>query len=343
MVTGRLDQVISLSRDVLDRLERGDRLSQILPQARLVARLVGDWRHIHWLDFEIYGAANVPGQKRPLQTAEERNGFKIFWDLHAVKDPRSITVDDVISKWRSRADPDEEKDALIPGSIPGIERLIETYREPDEYLKVARPDESLQLITYHADDVNMLQRVRDCVHRFISDIWISKSEEKENIEIIGSDYRLVIDNLDALDTGVGQELVSALGLLRSDNPADWSAAALVCRNVILQLGRTLFPSEEETYESQLLGKSLDLKGEREKNRLTAFVDWHWRQAEAGVKKKLEQLSSLLDRVYSKGSQGKQRLRHAEAQQLVVDTFDLVSSLDALTELEPVKAEPSNTG
>ena len=341
MANTRLDQIVGLSRAVLDRLERGHTLSDVLSQARVVVQLSGERNHVRWLEFEIYGASDVPGQKKPLQTAEERNGFKIFWELRAVKDPRGITVDDAISKWRSRADPDEKKDALIPGSIAGIERAIETYREPGEYLKVARPDESLQLIAFHADDMNMLQRVRDYLHAFISGVWISKIEEKENIDFLGPDYRLVIDNLDALDTGVGQELGSALGLLRSDNPADWSAAALVCRNVILQLGRTLFPSEEETYESQLVGKSLGLKGEREKNRLTAFVDWHWRQAEAGVKKKLEQLPSLVERIYSKGSQGKQRLRHTEAQQLVVDAFDLVSSLDGLVGLEPVHAEQSN--
>ncbi len=58
---------------------------------------------------------------------------------------------------------------------------------------------------------------------------------------------------------------------------------------------------------------------------------------------LERLPALVERIYSKGSQGKQRIRHAEAQQLVVDAFDLVSSLDALAGLEPVQVKPSNAG
>lgn len=344
MEATRLDQIIGLSRAVLDRLDRGDTLSQILAQARAVAELAGDQKHVCWLDFEIYGVGSVPGQKTPLKTAEEREGFALFWQLHAVQDARTITVRDAVERWDSRAEYDpKNKNFLLVHGIASIETMIQTYKEPDEYTAAWNPDRALQFHTLHMDHISIIQRVRDYLYRFISGIWVSATEEKRNVELLGPDYRLVIQNLDALETGVGQQLLSALGLLRSDNPADWSLAALGCRNVILELGRTLFPSKDETYHSELLQKSLDLKGEREKNRLSAFIDWHWRQAEEGAKKQLERLPALVERIYSKGSQGKQRIRHAEAQQLVVDAFDLVSSLDALVGLEPVQVKPSNAG
>lgn len=188
-----------------------------------------------------------------------------------------------------------------------------------------------------------MQRVRNYLHRFVSDIWISSIEEKTNQELLGPDYRLVINSLDALETGVGQELLSALGLIKSQNPADWSAAALVCRNVILKLGRTLFPAQLDTYESSLAGKTLNLKGEKELNRLCAFIDCHWRQADDPSKRELERMDELARLAYGRASRGKRgtELRHADAQQLVVDTFDLVSSLGSLVGFEPVQAEPSN--
>jgi len=208
----RLQGIIDRARAVLDRLEQGEKLSSMLSQARVVAELSGDRRHVHWLDFEIYGVGNVPSQKTPLQTAEERAGFEIFWDLHAVKDPRSLTVDQVLESWTRRADPDDRKDSLDPSSVAGLERTIATWTEPDEYFRVSRPDTALQMIANYSNKVDSLQRARDYLHRFVSDVWISAKQERDNIELLGPDYRLIVDDLNALGTGVGNELLSALGL-----------------------------------------------------------------------------------------------------------------------------------
>lgn len=345
MATIRLDQIVGLSRAVLDRLERGDRLSEVLSQARVVAQLSDERKHVRWLDFEIYGVGDVPGQKTPLQTAEERDGFNIFWNLHAVQDPRGVTLDGVIESWEKREEPDNEKDSLDPNSVADIERSIEAYREPDDHFQASKPDTALQFRLTYLSKRNILQRVRDYLHAFISDVWISKTDEKENIKLLGPDYRLVVHNLDALATGVGQELLAALGLLRSTNPADWSAAAVVCRNVILKLGRTLFPLVADNYDSALAGRTLDLTGEKEKNRLCAFIDCHWRDADGTGKRELERLDQLARRIYDEASRGKRgtELRHAEAQQLVVDAYELVSSLGGLVGLEPVEPQLSDPG
>lgn len=345
MSLGQLDLLIQLSRNVLDRMERGDELSDILPQARAVAEMSGNKKHVHWLDFEIYGVGDVPGQATPLRTVDERQGFQVFWDLHAVEDARDLTVDEVSKRWTSKADPETDKAVMLPSSISGLERMVKNYQEPDEHTKAFAPDTSLQFTVLHSQHQDLLQRVRNYLHRFVSDIWLSSIEEKSNQQLLGPDYRIVINSLDALETGVGQELLSALGLIKSLNPADWSAAALVCRNVILKLGRTLFPAQLDTYQSSLAGKTLNLKGEKELNRLCAFIDCHWRQADDPSKRELERLDELARLAYGRASQGKRgtELRHADAQQLVVDTFDLVSSLGSLVGFEPVEPQLSDAG
>jgi len=123
--------------------------------------------------------------------------------------------------------------------------------------------------------------------------------------------------------------------IRSDNPADWSAAALQCRNVVQELGRTLFPVDFPEYESKMLGKTLGLRGEREKNRLSAYIDHHWGNADEKQRKDFVRCSRLVESIYAKGSGGKRRVRRDEAQALVVDTFELVATLDDTTGLEPV--------
>lgn len=337
MATSRLDRLVDLSRAVLNRLERGDRLGDMLPQARLVADLWGDKKHVHWLDFEIYGLTHVPFLPLPLTTPEQKQGCLIFMELHSVQDVRDLTVDAVIERWKSKEEYDPKRDSIMPHSVAEIERSVEQFRQPDEYFMATRPDEALQLQAYQDQQLDVVRRVRDYLHRFVGEIWERAVEEKENIALLGPDYRIVTDNLDALATGVGQELLSALQLLRSNNPADWSAAALVCRNVILKLGRTLFLERADEYESALAGRPLNLKGERELNRLCAFIDQHWREADDSAKRELERLEALARHIYSTASRGKRgtELRHAEAQQLVIDTFELVVSLGRLVGLEPL--------
>jgi hypothetical protein len=164
-------------------------------------------------------------------------------------------------------------------------------------------------------------------------VWRRATEEKENLELLGPDYRLVVKYLDAMGSDVGSELTSALGLIRSENPADWPAAGLQCRNVILRLGRTLFPKETNSYDSKRLKKSVDLTGEKEKNRLHAYLE---EIGESMTGETADRLHELVDRIYETGSKGKSRaLRQAEAQALVVDTFELVATMISASNLEPV--------
>lgn len=147
----------------------------------------------------------------------------------------------------------------------------------------------------------------------------------------------MIDSLDALKTGVGEALDAALKDLGEPNPDSWRACALTCRNVILDLGRSLWLATAESYHSQLAGRTFDMKGERERNRLCAFIDHHYRLAkQADTKARLTELEEVVRSIYKRGSKGKRRVRHEEAQKLVVDTFALVRDLDQLTGLEPVK-------
>jgi hypothetical protein len=197
-------------------------------------------------------------------------------------------------------------------------------------------EELLQLTVLNDERARILSNVRAYSYDYIALIERWAIAECENQALLGPDYPIVVDSLDALQSGVGQELVGALELLRNPNPALWSAAALVCRNVVLALGRTMWKVEGETYESQLTGKTIEIKGEREKNRLLAFIDFHYQRANGDqAKRELEDLHALTIKVYGRGSGGKRAVRHEEAQNIVVDTFDLVSELQRLTALEPV--------
>lgn len=334
-IESRMERLVAMSRAVLDRLERGDRLSVVLPQARALADFYGDAAHAHWLDCEIYGLLDVPFARGARKTKEHKAAVGLFCELRCGPDVRQLTVDGLAEDSPKDRAPD--RSMIAHQSVGHLERTVEEYRPPtpgDAWAPVT--DWDLRLYVTHSEHERILGSVRAYLYQYMDKIWSWALQERGNLRLLGPDYRIVVDSLDALETGVGQELLAALGNLRSDNPANWALAALACRNVILKLGRTLFVTNEEAYASELAGRPLNLGGEMEKNKLCAFMDWHFRRsADEPVKGELRRLEDLVRNIYEKGSKGKSTTRHAEAQRLVIDTFDLVSGLERLTGLEPV--------
>jgi hypothetical protein len=333
----RVERLVSMSRAVLDRLDRGEKLSLVLPQARAVAELHGNRPHGHWLDCEIYGMVDVPFAKQPRKDEDEKAGVYLFFQLRRAADVRNITVDGVMRDWsKDKGFPD--RSLVVHHSVSHLERSAEEHRPPrstDEW-RPAR-DQDLQLDLLASEHQRVLDGVRAYLYQYINSIWSWGLQEQENRALLGPDYRIVVESLDVLETDVGQVLLASLTSVNRTNPADWSLSALACRNVILSLGRMLFPTRSGTHDCAMLGKSLDLGGEKELNCLTAFIDVHWQEADGEAADELKALAELARRIHGKGSAGKRgsELRHAEAQQLVVDTFHLVSRLKDITGLEPL--------
>lgn len=342
-VLPKITRIRDDARAVLDRLDRGDTLSAILPQAKAVVDDRGSRIHSFWLEFEIHGLDAVPLAEMPPTDRDRKSGGYLFAKLHSASDPTDVTVDSVIQQWDEGAESIPDRKKVIPSSISEIERALESWEQAKEesawssHVGRAHANHHLQLIVLNNDRASILSSVRAYLYDYIAKIERWALAECENQALLGPDYRIVVDSLDALQSGVGQELVGALELLRNPNPALWSATALVCRNVVLILGDTLWKVPGGTYESQLAGKPLAVKGEKEVNRLLAFIDYHHRLSDDAAKPELEEMHELAITIYERGCKGKKSkvTRHTEAQRLVVDTFGFVSSLQRLTGLEPI--------
>ncbi|MGQ9572388.1 MAG: hypothetical protein ACUVV3_04285 [Dehalococcoidia bacterium] len=339
-VEARIDRLVRMARAVLDRLEQGEKLSAVLPQARAVAELYGAPARVHWLDCEIYGLPCVPFAKQPRETEEEKAGAYLFCELHRAQDVRNLSVEGVLEDWPKDELPDREM--VIQHGVGHLERVVERYSPsaPGE-----TSDRALQLGVLHSEHQRILDGVRAQVYEYISKVWFWALQERENLRLLGPDYRIVVDSLDALETDVGQELRAAVSCLSSTNPAEWALAALACRNVVLSLGRALFPLRTGTHRCAMSGKELPLEGEKELNWLTAFIDLHWRKASGKARDEIEGLAKLARSIYETGSRGKRstELRHGQVQRLVVDTFDFVMRLKEITGLEPLDEAAVTTG
>lgn len=335
-VSPRVLRIAEEARAVLARLNRGDGLSTILPQSRALSKEYGDPKHVFWLDLETYGLAGVPGVSPPFKQQYQKEGGLIFAELHSVENVDELTVEGVRSTGYLRDALTPRRDAVAYQSVGEIERGIANWKPVDPSLALSlTANDVMRHGVVQAEHQRVLERVRAYLYRFVSNILAWAEAETENQVLLGRDYHVVVGSLEALESGVGEELLAALGNLRTDNPANWALAALACRNVVLKLGRTLFVSDQETYDSELAQRPLKLGAEMEKNKLGAFIDWHFRSATKSAKSELKRLEQLARSIYERGSKGKSATRHAEAQQLVIDTFELVSGLERLTGLHPV--------
>ncbi|OGO51734.1 MAG: hypothetical protein A2148_00160 [Chloroflexi bacterium RBG_16_68_14] len=338
-VTKRLKVVAELAAKVAARLDSDEPLSKILPLAKELFDRVGDRKHAHLMRSEMYGARTAPSAA-PLSDDEKvarRAAMELFLHLHAVADTRDVSVDDVEELTRRSLFP---KERLTGNSIAKIENNVREWPETAERLRAeALADEYFQLSVVHSGQQRVLHDVRMYVTEQVRNVLLWAEEELENQDLLGVDYRLVLDSVSALETVVGDELKAAMRALRSDNPAEWSMAALACRNVVLSLGRNLWTVPGDTYESQLAQRELLIKGNAEKNKLCAYIDQHRRCAtDESERNRLAQTDEIVRQVYERGSKGKSRVTYEEARQLIVDTFRLVAELSELTGITPL-AQP----
>ncbi len=328
----RLIRIRDGAQAVLRRLDAGESLSSVLLQAKAVADECGSKIHSFWLELEIFGLRGGPLREPPFTEPDQKAGGLLFTKLHSVR------VSNKGEPWRDRL---PERDQVLYDSISDMEQAVGEWGDPwevirDEYVNQEQLQALSSQVGLNRERKRVVSDVRANVYDYVAGVRRWADAELENIALLGPDYRIVLDSLEALDSGVREELVAALENLSSPNPAAWAAAALVCRNVVLALGRNLWPATSDEYESQMEGRPLDLKGEREVNRLRAYIDYNWRTSDDEARATLQELCGLARNVYERGSAGKQQgaMTHAGTQELVIDTFRLVAGLRKLTGLRP---------
>ena len=262
-----------------------------------------------------------------------RNAVESHMEFCHTEDPREITVEKAM-EYFYKGEP-FPLNWCYSGSVYELENVdqppkLRAGMHSKDY------DRSLQLKTIHRRHKLLLYRMQQYFYEYVNNKLLDVQIEKDRLNLLGPDYNLVLSSLGTLDTVVGELLEAALNRLSSTKAAERSLCVLGCRNVVMKLGILLWQVPVNTYLSSLGGKELDLAGEKEKNKLLAYIDYHWQKAKDEEKKILEEAHKLVPRIWDTGSKGKTgKVRFNEAKDLVVDTFYLVDSLDKTTGLIPI--------
>ncbi len=336
MISGELDREIGIAKAVMDRLDRGDSLSSVLSQVRLLANMAGDAKMAALVDILTHGLTNVPYQPPPFTDPVYKVAGEQYISLCGVADPREVDMDALLGKALGEPGREglPEKNMVVILSVWEMETSAPP-KEPEPRMSRETTKLLLQAQRFFDATRSLLTRLRAYIYDYAGYLWLESTREKDRVALLGPDYRFVTDKLDTLASPLGNELLAVIDPLRSLNPAGWNLCALGCRNVVIKLGDLLWQVNEQTYVTTD-GDEIDVRADKEKNRLYAYVDVHHKKVDTKKQELLKEARGLAALVYNKGSKGKKGVTHSEAQELVVKTFRLVALLEAVTGLEPIR-------
>lgn len=335
MITSELDRKTTIAEGIMKRLDSNEPLSSVLSQVRLLANMTGDTLEVALIDILTHGLLNMPYQGIPFTDPTYKAAGLLHIKLCSMEDTTKLDFNEIV---------DEMKKGQRGGKIPIKNQVVTLSVYEMENHPIAPPmrtwdsHEMTNLIFQVAaarDRIkSILITLRAYIYDYVSNIWIEATREKDRIALLGPDYRFITNKLESLDTSVGSELLAAVDNLRTDNPANWNLCALGCRNVILKLGTILWQVPGQTYETQS-GETLVVRKDKEKNRLYAYIDARSKGLTPDKQTLLYEAQGLVRSIYDRGSKGKREIRHADVQELVVDTFRFIDLLDESTDLKPI--------
>jgi hypothetical protein len=335
MLLADLNRKIEISQAIMAKLDSGTPLSEVLSQTRLLTTLFDDSTITALVDYLIHGLTNVPYQTIPYTDPAYLTASLIHGKLCGMEDVYKLDIDDVLRSLGKDRIP--IKDQTVPLSVCEMENL-----PPPPEIQSSFNIEKMNLIfqtqRYQTNVRSILNTIRAYVYDYVSKKWIETNKEKSRIVLLGPDYRLLTNKLETLETPVGNELLAAIDNLSSSNPAQISLCALGCRNVIIKLGTNLFKVDVDTYTTSS-GTVLDVKSDKEKNRLFAYIDIFSSRSVSANKALLAEANAFVKPIYDKGSKGKGGIPRSEAQELVLSTFKFLELLDQATGFEPILALP----
>ena len=101
MILRELDRTIQIAKSVMERLNRGESLSSVLNQVRLLAQMEGDKIRVALVDILTYGVENVPYQGKPFTNPAYRAAMLVYMELCAIVDTSKVDLDTIVERART--------------------------------------------------------------------------------------------------------------------------------------------------------------------------------------------------------------------------------------------------
>lgn len=302
-----------LARQLLQRLESAEPLSQILPAARRLTTLVDDHVRRQWLDWEINGYSRGP------RACIRQGAYRIWEPLHVMQDP-------VKTAAAMAAAPEP---GPLPTDVPSIlttaPMAVLEATSKTEPLKPGQTEAQYQMhLTALINDQQravLIVRVRQAVHDFASEVLQQLVGQRARIALFGPDAVTVFsaggNSLDRLE-------LAAENLGR---PGREASACLDARSALERMGLQLYAGDGQPYISPVDGKKY-MPETSESHRLHAVVDHLWsRVDDEDQREALKEAHQRIQRVRRLASRAKtQPIPFADAKRVVEDAYRVAHAL-----------------
>jgi len=149
------------------------------------------------------------------------------------------------------------------------------------------------------------------------------------IDTIFRDYQRGVNDM-LSNLKVQDHLDTAYRNLKGGTEASWRAAALACRNVLLDISERLWRANEPTYDGILSpdSKPMSVKSDKPRNRLRAYMHVKGLHSD-------DVPVVLLDAVYAQASAAKGEFSYEDARSVLIVTYLFLAELMRQTDMQPV--------
>jgi hypothetical protein len=341
MTTKRNETVSKLVEQTLNS-ESQLKASELLRSAARIARLMGDYRNLAWLERELISFdAELAKSDLGVELHNylpDQEAIRRFWD----KDSQHLLEERRIHSYDKNGNPATEM-AVFPMSIPDVEQAIEglilereaSMQIPNGVMPghIATYHQQLEqkrvLFTLHINDYRaILNRVRQRTLKYLNQTEAFITYEEASADVFESAKKSVESELAAIAPDVLTKFTAAQERLSDGSTEAYSHALETCRRVLKTFADSVYPPtsrpvvskggktrvlDDEHYIARLWQYLYDLMGNHTSPNITLAV--------------LEHLGDRIDKVYSLTCKGvHDDVVEYEAKQCVIQTFLTISDI-----------------
>lgn len=308
------EEIVDLAKDIVDdaELKRVSVEALVLKASRL-ANLVVDEDIKYWLNLEKFGYSD----KQPDLAYMAMTG-------------RTFDTTTRIGLWGSIA----TQENLIDGSLAELE-VVKSFKPTGTY-SMLQFDGQVQRVKNLTSNIsvykNICSRVASKIQDFATTVYYTRRIGREVNTLLKQFSTVATEGISKNFPDLRQSFETIDRNIANSNPRGWSAAALECRNILINLSGMLWGSKKKDYICKDGDK---IRVDKEKNKLIAYVDTKMDGTNEG-KARTKKMFGLIHEIFTLGGKSKRKINNRELPTIIIDTIVFINDLINYTDLKPIK-------
>lgn len=308
------EETINLAKEIIDDAElKRTSVEALVFKATRLAALVNNDEMKTWLTLERFGYSD----KQPDLTYMAMTG-------------RSYNKDTRIGYWGSIA----TQESAIEANLSELE-VVKGFKPSGTYSAIQFSGQIQQVKNFNATISlyrNICSRVASRIQDFATNTYHATKFGQEASSLLKKFSLLATEGISKYFPEVSQSFDVIYKNATNTNPRGRTAAALECRNILINLSEFLWQSIKTEYKCR---DGDVIKVNNEKNKLIAYVDTKIDGSNEG-RAKAKKLFGMIHEIFTLGAKSKRKIDISELQTVIVDTVMFINDLLTYTDRKPIE-------